>query len=94
VTACGCRASLGLDSRGRLPPQEHVLILYEGRERFGAKRRPAYQGTADFFFFFFGLDQVSDNYPRAADEEKRLLLTSSFYRTSQKSFTKTRGRAS
>jgi hypothetical protein len=82
----------------RLPPHEQVLILHEGRERFGLKRRPAYQGTVDFFFFFFffffGLGQVSDNYPRAVDEEKRLLLTSSFYRTSQKSFTKTRGRAS
>jgi hypothetical protein len=77
----------------RLPPQEQVLILHEGRERFGIKRRPAYQGTVDFFLFF-GLGRVSDNYPRAADEEKRLLLTSSFYRTSQKSFTKTRGRAS
>ena len=75
----------------RLPPHEQVLILHEGRERFGVKRRPAYQGTVDFFF---GLGQVSDNYPRAADEEKRLVLTSSFYRTSQKCFTKTRGRAS
>jgi len=55
----------------RLPPHEQVLILHEGRERFGVKRRPAYQGTVDFFFFFFGLGQVSDNYLRAADEEKR-----------------------
>ena len=62
----------------RLPPHEQVLILHEGRERFGVKRRPAYH------FFFFGLGQVSDNYPRAADEEKRLLLTSSFIEPAKK----------
>jgi hypothetical protein len=49
----------------RLSPHEQVLILHEGRERFGVKRRSAYQGTVDFFFF--GLGRVSDNDPRAAD---------------------------
>ena len=42
----------------RLSPHEQVLILHEGRERFGVKRRSAYQGTVDFFFFGLGRCQT------------------------------------
>ena len=87
MTASGCRASLGLDSRGRLPPQEEVLILHECPERFGDKRRPALPLHRRFLLL---LSSCSSDWtrcqaiiPRARDEQKRLLLTSSFYRTSQ-----------
>ncbi len=51
---------------------EQVLILNDGRERFGVERCPANQRIVDFFF---RLGRASDN-PRAALGEKRLLLTS------------------
>jgi len=57
-----------VETEARAPVlQEQVLMLHDGRERFGIERRPANQSTVDFFF---RLGWASDN-PRAAYGEKR-----------------------